>query len=101
VEIFCMIRGRPGPRRRTKFHFSAISRRCQRSSVSEETTVSSSSSTCVPCLGFSRQQRPLRVGEPDPLSAQPVFEQPVLGLKEFDDDQLVAMNPTSRDHQQK
>lgn len=53
------------------------------------------------CLGFPRQQRPLRVGEPDPLSAQPVFKRPVLGLKEFDDDQLVAMNPTSRDHQQK
>ena len=53
------------------------------------------------CLGFPREQRSLGVGEPDTLSAQPVFEQPVLGLKEFDDDQLMAMNPTSRDHQQK
>jgi hypothetical protein len=53
------------------------------------------------CLGFPREQSSLGVGEPDTLAAQPVFEQPVLGLKEFDDDQLMAMNPTSRDHQQK
>jgi hypothetical protein len=53
------------------------------------------------CLGFPRQQRSLCVGEPDPLAAQPVFEQPILGLKEFDDDQLVAMNPTTQNHQQK
>jgi hypothetical protein len=45
------------------------------------------------------QQRPLHVGESDPLTAQPI-EQSILGLKEFDDP-LVAMNPTSRDHQQK
>ena len=37
----------------------------------------------------------------DTLAAQPIFEQPILGLKEFDDDQLVAMNPTAQDHQQK
>jgi hypothetical protein len=29
---------------------------------------------------------------------QPIFEQPILGLKEFDDNQLVLMNPTSRNH---
>ena len=52
------------------------------------------------CLGFPRQQRSLGVGEPDTLSAQPVLEQLVLGLKKFDDDQLMVMNPTSRDHQQ-
>jgi hypothetical protein len=46
------------------------------------------------------QQRPLHVGESDPLTAQPI-EQSVVGLKEFDDDPVVAMNPTSRDHQQK
>ena len=39
-----MIPGRPGPRRCAKFHFSATSRRCQRSSVSGETIVSSFSS---------------------------------------------------------
>ena len=53
------------------------------------------------CLGFSRQRCPLRVGAPDRFSAQPVFDQPVLGQKEFDDGQLIAKNPTSRDHQQK
>ena len=53
------------------------------------------------CLRFPREQRSLSVGEPDTLAAQPLFEQAILGLKEFDDDQLVAMNPTSRDHQQK
>jgi hypothetical protein len=45
------------------------------------------------------EERPLHVGESDPLTAQPI-EQSILGLKEFDDDPLVAMNPTSRDHQQ-
>src|SRR5207245_11235669 len=53
------------------------------------------------CLRFPRQQRSLCIGEPDTLAAQPVFEQPILGLKEFDDDQLVAMNPTTQHHQQK
>ena len=49
-------------------------------------------------LGFSRQQRSLGIGEPDTLSTQPVFEQPILGLKEFDGNQLVLMNPTGRNH---
>jgi hypothetical protein len=35
----------------------------------------------------------------NPVSAQPVFEQPVLGLKEFDDNQLVSMKLTGRNHQ--
>src|SRR5437870_10032004 len=50
------------------------------------------------CLRFPRQQRSLCIGEPDTLAAQPVFEQSILGLKEFNDDQLVAMNPTRQDH---
>ena len=52
-------------------------------------------------LGFSRQQRPLGVGEPDSPPTQPVFKQSVFGLEKLDDDQLVAMNPTAQDHQQK
>jgi hypothetical protein len=43
-----MIPGRLGPRRCTKLHFAAISRRCQRSRVSGETTVTSSSSALRP-----------------------------------------------------
>jgi hypothetical protein len=48
AEIFYMIPGRPGPRRCAKFHFSAISRRCQRSRVSGETIVASSSRALRP-----------------------------------------------------
>jgi len=102
AEIFRMIPGRPGPRRCTKFHFSAINRRCQRSRVSGETTgLQFQQRLASHCLRFPREQRSLSVGEPDTLSAQPIFEEPVLGLKEFDDDQLMAMNPTTRDRQQK
>jgi len=52
-------------------------------------------------LGLARQQSPLSIGKTDAPSAQPVLEQSVLGLKEFDDDQLMTMNPASGDHQQK
>jgi hypothetical protein len=52
-------------------------------------------------LSLPRQERTLGVGEADAPSSEPVLEQPVLSLKEFDDDQLVAMNPASSDHQQK
>src|SRR4029077_7548770 len=51
-------------------------------------------------LGLARQQSPLSVGEVDAPPAQPLLEQSVLSLKELDDDQLMAMNPTSGDHQQ-
>ena len=48
ADIFCMIPGRPGPRRCTKLHFSAISRCCQRISVSGETIVSRSNTAFRP-----------------------------------------------------
>src|SRR6185436_17988492 len=53
--------------------------------------------------GFSlpRQESAFSVGEPDASSAQAILEQPVLSLQEFDNDQLMAMNPASGDHQQK
>jgi hypothetical protein len=42
----------------------------------------------------SCQKSPLGVGEPDSPSTQPLSQQPILGLKELKDDQLMAMNPT-------
>ena len=48
-----------------------------------------------------RQEGTLGVGEADAPSSEPVLEQSVLGLQEFDDDQLMTMNPASGDHQQK
>ncbi len=101
AEIFCMIPGRPGPRRCTKFHFSAINRRCQRSRVSRETIVQFQQGLASDCLRFPREQHSFCVGEPNALAAQPIFEQSILGLKEFDDDQLLAVNPARQDHQQK
>jgi hypothetical protein len=50
---------------------------------------------------IGRNERSLCIGEPDSPPTQPVFKQSVFGLEKLDDDQLVAMNPTSRDHQQK
>ena len=35
----------------------------------------------------------------DAPSPEPIFEQSVLGLKEFDNDQLMTMNPASGNHQ--
>ncbi len=35
------------------------------------------------------------------VSFMPILQQPILDLEEFDDDRLVSMNPTSRDHRQK
>ena len=52
-------------------------------------------------LGLARQQSPLSVGEADAPSAQAILEQSVLGLKELDDDQLMAMNPSRDHHKQK
>jgi hypothetical protein len=45
-----------------------------------------------------REKRGFRVGKPDSPSAQPLFEQPILGLQEFDDDQLLPMDPARHDH---
>jgi hypothetical protein len=53
------------------------------------------------CLGFARQKSTLSVGEPDSFSLQSLFEQAVLGLEKFDDEQLMAMNPARHHHQQK
>jgi hypothetical protein len=43
-------------------------------------------------LGLARQKSPFSVGEADAPSSQPFFKQSVLSLKEFDDDELMAMN---------
>ena len=50
-------------------------------------------------FGLPRQEGALGVSEADAPSPEPVLEQPVVGLKEFDDDQLMTMNPASDDHQ--
>ena len=42
-------------------------------------------------FGLAREKRAVRVSEPASPSAQPLFEQPVLGLQEFDDDELMPM----------
>jgi hypothetical protein len=49
-------------------------------------------------LGLARQKSPLSVGEADAPSSEPFFKQSVLSLKEFDDDELMAMNPASSNH---
>jgi hypothetical protein len=101
AEIFCMIPGRPGPRRCTKFHFSAIHRPVPaQQSIGRNDRLQLQQGLASHYLGLSREQRSLSVGEPDSPSAQPILKQSVLSLKELDDDQLMAMNPTSGDHQQ-
>ena len=52
-------------------------------------------------LGLTRQKRTLSVGEPDALSSQPLFEEAILSLKKFDDEQLMPMDPAGHHHQQK
>ena len=70
-----MIPGRPGPRRCTKFHFSAISPSVPtQQRIRRNDRLQFEQSLASHCLGFPRQQRSLGVGEPDTLSAQPVFE---------------------------
>jgi hypothetical protein len=44
-------------------------------------------------LCFASQERTLAIGESDSLTAKPVPQHPVLGLKEFDDGQLMSMHP--------
>ena len=54
--------------------------------------MSNSSSALGPDrLGLSRQQRRFRVGKPDALSAQPLFQELILSLQELDNDQLVGL----------
>ena len=97
-----MMPGRPGPRRWAKFHFCATKRRCHRNRVSGETIGVEFEQSFAPYrLGLARQKSTLSVGEPDSLSSQPFFEQAVLGLEKFDDDQLMSMNPARGNHQQK
>jgi hypothetical protein len=50
---------------------------------------------------LTRQESALGIGEADAPSSEPVLKQSVLSLKEFDNDQLMTMNPASGDHQQK
>jgi hypothetical protein len=52
-------------------------------------------------LGLACQESPLSIGEADSPSTEPVLEQSVLSLEEFDDDQLMPTNPASGDHQKK
>ena len=52
-------------------------------------------------LGLARQKSTLSVGEPDSLSSQPFFEQPILGLEKLDDEQLMPMDPARHNYQQK
>jgi hypothetical protein len=86
----------------TKFHFSANQPAMPaQQSIGGNERVQFDQGLTSQCLGFPREQRSLCIGEPDSPPAQPVFKQSVFGLEKLDDDQLVAMNPTSRDHQQK
>ena len=52
-------------------------------------------------LRLSRQQRPLGIGKSDSPSAQSLFEQPILSLEKFDDDQPMSIDTARYDHQQK
>jgi hypothetical protein len=56
---------------------------------------------CARLPRLPRQEGALGVGEVDTPSSEPVLEQPILSLKEFNDDQLMTMDPASGDHQQK
>ena len=64
--------------------------------------VSSSSKALLPTAFALRAKRArLSIGEADAPSSEAVPEQSVLDLKEFDDDELMAMDPASSNHQQK
>jgi hypothetical protein len=52
-------------------------------------------------LGLARQKSTLSVCEPDSLSSQPFFEQLILGLEKFDDEQLMPMDPARHNYKQK
>ena len=52
-------------------------------------------------LRFPRKQRPLSIAEPETLASQALLQQLILGLEEFDDDELAPMDPARDNHQQK
>jgi hypothetical protein len=45
------------------------------------------------CLRFPRKERSLGVGETNALAAQLLLQEAILGLEEFNDNELVAMDP--------
>ena len=47
-----------------------------------------------------RQERPFGIGEPDTPTAQQLLQHSVLGLEEFSNDELAAMDPSRDSHQQ-
>jgi hypothetical protein len=74
-----------------------MSLRCQASSVSGVTSVSSSSSARRPSrLGFHGQSYPLFVGEPKPLSFELLLENTVLFDEIVDDRLLVSTEPAGQ-----
>ena len=44
-------------------------------------------------LRLPREERTLGVGEPNALAAQLLLQEAILGLEEFNDNELVAMDP--------
>ena len=91
--------GRPGPRRWVKFHLCATKRRCHQQGIRRDYSVEFEQGLAPYRLGLARQKSALSVGEPDSLAAQPFFEQAVLGLHKFDDEQLMPMDPARHNHQ--
>jgi hypothetical protein len=53
------------------------------------------------CLSLPSQQCPFRIGESNPLAAEPIFQRPVLSLQELNDEQLTSMDPTRHNGQEK
>ena len=51
-------------------------------------------------LRFPRKKSPFSIGEPKPFASQLLFQQPILGLEEFDDRQLMPVNPARGHHEQ-
>jgi len=47
-------------------------------------------------FGLARQKSSLSVSEPDTPSGQAILERSVLSLKEFDDDKLMADEPSQQ-----
>jgi hypothetical protein len=100
-EMCRMIPSRPTLRRSAKFHFCVTKRRCQpQQGVRRDYGVEFERCLSPYSLGLACQSS-LSIGEADSPSAEPVLEQSVLSLEEFDDDQLMPMNPASGDRQKK
>jgi hypothetical protein len=98
-----MVPGRPGRRRSAKFHFCATKHRCPATGYPERLGIECEQGFSPYHLGLARQKstRTRSVGEPDSLAWQLLFEQAVLGLGKFDDEQLMPMDPPRDNHQQK